>query len=229
MADLTIKKMLLPGGFTKGRGGEVVKRITPHHAADYASTQKIFNALKAANISATYAICDTEVAQLVDEANRPWTSSSATNDNQAITIEVSNDKSIVGANYASTLKNGDAAGWPISDDSMNTLVDLMCDIMRRHKFPPLVVGKNLTWHSMFTATQCPGAYLLSRMQWLADTCNERVFKAPEEEKPLVAKWGVMKQVIALSDKARAESYAAELNSTVVDKNKEFYKVVEIVR
>ena len=33
-------------------------------------------------------------------------------------------------------------------------------------------GKNLTWHSMFTNTTCPGDYLRSKMQYIADEANK---------------------------------------------------------
>ena len=42
-------------------------------------------------------------------------------------------------------------------------------------------------------------------------------------------YGVVKQVVALSSKEQAENYASQLNAQSSDLNKEFYKVIEIVR
>lgn len=55
----------------------------------------------------------------VEEKNRAWTSSSPSNDNQAITIEVANDG---GAN----------TNWHISDKALAKLIDLCVDICKRN-------------------------------------------------------------------------------------------------
>ena len=38
----------------------------------------------------------------------------------------------------------------------------------------LVPGQNLTWHSMYANTTCPGDYLRSKMQYIADKANEKM-------------------------------------------------------
>ena len=43
-------------------------------------------------------------------------------------------------------------------------------------------GKNLTWHSMFTNTTCPGDYLRSKMQYIADEANKINNSEPIKEK-----------------------------------------------
>ena len=64
---------------------------------------------------------------------------------RAVTIETSN--------------SGGAPEWPVSDTTFQTLVTLVADIARRNGLGKLVKGKNLTWHSMYAATACPGPYL----------------------------------------------------------------------
>lgn len=44
-------------------------------------------------------------------------------------------------------------------------------IARRNDLGKLVKGKNLTWHSMYAATACPGPYLSGKLQELVDKAN----------------------------------------------------------
>ena len=127
---------------------KVVKKITPHHCAGNLSVETIGNvfASTSAQASANYGIdSNGKVGLYVDEKDRAWTSSSADNDSQAITIEVAND--------------GGAPNWHVSDKALNKLVDLCVDICKRNGIKQLnytgdATG-NLTAHKMFTATVCP--------------------------------------------------------------------------
>ena len=65
-----------------------------------------------------------------------------------------------------------APNWEVSDTSLQTLVKLVADIARRNGLFPLVVGKTLTYHSMYTATACPGPYLKKKLQWVCDEANK---------------------------------------------------------
>lgn len=76
---------------------------------------------------------------------------------RAVTIETSN--------------SGGAPEWPVSDTTFQTLVTLVADIARRNGLGKLVKGKNLTWHSMYAATACPGPYLSGKLQELVDKAN----------------------------------------------------------
>ena len=95
--------------------------------------------------SANYCIGnDGGIVGCVDENNRAWTSSSSSNDCQAITIEVSN--SSVGGDY------------PISAAAWNSLVNLCVDICKRYGFRLTYDGTangSLTRHNMFANTSCP--------------------------------------------------------------------------
>lgn len=160
--------------YSKGRNGKKVCKITPHHMAGILSAEqcgKIFQR-ESRNASANYGIGnDGKIACYVGEENRAWTSSSGANDNQAITIEVSNCE--IG---------GD---WKISDKAWNSLVNLCVDICKRHNFKLTYDGTpngSLTRHNMFAATSCPGKYLQSRFQELADVVNS-LLEAPAEPTP----------------------------------------------
>jgi uncharacterized protein YgiM (DUF1202 family) len=152
--------------YTSGRKGYKVCKITPHHMAGVLSAEqcgKIFQNSNR-NASANYGIGnDGKIACYVGEENRAWTSSSSSNDCQAITIEVSN--SSVGGEY------------PISDAAWNSLVELCVDICKRYNFRLNYDGTasgSLTRHNMFANTNCPGQYLQNRFQELANTVNARL-------------------------------------------------------
>ena len=116
--------------------------------------------------SSNYAVdTDGRVALYVEERDRAWTSSSKENDDQAVTIEVANDR-----------MGGD---WHVSDEAYAALVELCTDICRRNGIPELTytgdAGGTLTTHRMFRPeTECPGPYLAGRMEELAREVNRRL-------------------------------------------------------
>lgn len=149
------------------RDGARIDKITVHHAAMVGSAQAIGNVFRPASrqASATYGIgVGGEVGQYVDEAYRPWTSSSYANDRRAVTIEVANSSA-----------GGD---WPVSAASWNSLVNLCVDVCRRNGISRLnwtgTSSGNLTCHYMFWATACPGPYLKARMGRLASEVNAKL-------------------------------------------------------
>ena len=152
--------------YTQGRKGYKICKITPHHMAGVLSGAQCARIFQNPNRQASANYCignDGDIVGCVDENNRAWTSSSSSNDCQAITIEVSNNKT-----------GGD---WTISDKAWNALVDLCVDICKRYNFRLTYDGtKNgsLTRHNMFANTNCPGRYLQSRFQELANTVNARL-------------------------------------------------------
>jgi len=195
MSRSSLSSAYLPANtsnYTKGRNGYKVCKITPHHmAGKLTGTQcaKLFQA-KGRGASANYCIgYNGDIVCSVDEENRAWTSANRTNDYQAITIEVANDQ--IGGN------------WHVSDAAWNSLVNLCVDICKRYGFKLNYTGdKNgsLTRHNMFANTTCPGPYLQSRFQELANTVNAKLAtpapstntkKSNEEiaKEVLAGKWG----------------------------------------
>lgn len=142
-------------------------KITIHHVAGKASVESLGDVFADPNrqASSNYGIgVDGRIGLYVDEGNRSWCSSSSSNDSQAITIEVSND--VVG---------GD---WHVSDASLKSLIDLCVDICKRNKIARLNftgnASGNLTMHCYFASTLCPGPYLKSKFQYIADEVNKRL-------------------------------------------------------
>lgn len=131
-----------------------ISKITIHHAAGVGSAKSIVDGFipAARKASANYCIGnDGQIGQSVSEAHRAWTSSNQWNDNQAITIEVSNSQ-----------RGGD---WPISDAAYAALINLCVDICQRNGIKAVnYTGTKqgvLTIHRMFAATTCPGQYIVN--------------------------------------------------------------------
>lgn len=145
-----------------------IKKITIHHMAGNLSVEtcgRVFNG-KTRQASSNYGIgSDGRVGMYVEEKNRAWTSSSPSNDNQAITIEVANDG---GAN----------TNWHVSDKALAKLIDLCVDICKRNGIASLNytgdANGNLTRHNMFANTTCPGPYLQSKFPYIASEVNKRL-------------------------------------------------------
>lgn len=146
---------------------KVNKKITIHHVAGITTVESLgaLFAKSSRQASSNYGIGnDGRIGCYVDESNRSWCSSSRANDEQAITIEVSNCSG--------------APDWKVSDAAMDSLIKLCVDICERNGIEELVftgdATGNLTQHNYFAATDCPGAYLKSKFQWIADTVNTQL-------------------------------------------------------
>ena len=181
-----------------------IDTITIHHMAGNVSVERcgeIF-ARPDRQASANYGIgSDGRVALYVDEANRAWTSSNAENDHRAVTIEVAND--------------GGAPDWHVSDAALASTVALCVDICKRNGIERLnytgTKAGNLTMHRWFAATLCPGPYLASKFQYIADEVNRRLAaaQAPQVKKSnqelakevIAGKWG--------NDPERSHNLAAQ--------------------
>lgn len=147
------------GNYTKGRSGRKIEAITIHHMAGRLTVEqcgKIFQQVGRYG-SSHYGIgYDGRIGQYVDETDTAWTNSNWDSNCKSVTIETSdNDNS-----------------WYVNDTTLNSLIKLVADIAKRNNLGTLVPGKNLTWHSMFTSTTCPGDYLRSKMQYIADEANK---------------------------------------------------------
>jgi len=114
---------------------------------------------------------DGRIAMYVEEKNRSWCSSSASNDHRAVTIEVAN--------------NGGGPDWPVSDEAYDALLDLVTDICKRNNITKLLwkgdkslIGQvnkqNMTVHRWFAAKACPGDYLYNLHPDIVEKVNKRL-------------------------------------------------------
>ena len=160
------------GNFTYGRSGYGINAVTIHHMAGILSAEQcgyIFQQVGRYG-SSHYGIGnDGRIGQYVDEANTAWTNSNWESNCQSVTIETSNCE--IGGN------------WAVSDTALNSLIRLVADIAKRNNLGKLVKGVNLTWHCMFAATECPGAYLLSKLDYIVDEANKINGYNPQPEPP----------------------------------------------
>lgn len=153
--------------YSKGRSGQTIKKITWHHMAGNCSIETCgsFWQNPSRRASSNYGIgSDGRIGGYVDEENRSWCSSSAANDNQAITIEIAND--------------GGAPDWHVSDKAIESAINLTVDICKRRGIKKLVwtgdANGTFTWHCFFTSTSCPGPYLKGKTPWAVDQINQRL-------------------------------------------------------
>lgn len=149
------------GNYTKDRKaqGGTISEITIHHCASILTIDAL-GALwqrEGRKGSSHYGVSETNIGQYVHESDVAWTNGNWEANCRAVTIETSN--------------SGGAPEWPVSDTTFQTLVTLVADIARRNGLGKLVKGKNLTWHSMYAATACPGPYLSGKLQELVDKAN----------------------------------------------------------
>lgn len=149
------------GNYTVGRSGKKIEAITIHHMAGKLTAEQCGNIFQQVGRygSSHYGIGnDGKIASYVDENNTAWTNSNWDSNCKSVTIETSNSE--IGGN------------WAVSDEALNSLIKLVADIAKRNNLGTLVKGKNVTWHSMFTDTTCPGNYLLSKMDYIVSEANK---------------------------------------------------------
>jgi hypothetical protein len=159
-----------------GKRNHVIDTITIHCMAGNLSVEgcgQLF-ANRERQASSNYGIgSDGRIALYVDEANRSWCSSSSSNDNRAVTIEVANTVA--------------AEPWPVSEKAYAALLDLVTDICRRNGIKKLLwkadkslIGKvseqNMTVHRWFANKSCPGDWLYKRHGEIAAEVNKRLEK-----------------------------------------------------
>lgn len=166
-----------------------IDKITIHHMAGNGTIEacgELF-ARPDRRGSSNYGIgSDGRIGMYVEEKNRAWTSSSASNDHRAVTIEVAND--------------GGAPNWHVSYKALAATIDLCVDICRRNGIKALnFTGDktgNLTMHRYFTATSCPGPYLASKFPYIAQEVNRRLASAGITPGKKEATVEIVRQVIS---------------------------------
>lgn len=154
-----------------------IDTITIHHMAGNLSIETCANVFQNTDpkkaASSNYGIgSDGRVGMYVEEKDRSWCSSSRDNDHRAITIEVADCTG--------------APEWRVSDKAYATLIDLCVDICQRNGIEKLIWattktdrknhknGANMTIHSDFKSTSCPGPYLQGKMPQIAADVNARL-------------------------------------------------------
>ena len=116
---------------------------------------------------------DGRIGLYVDEGDRSWCSSNASNDHRAITIEVASDTT---------------HPYAVTDAAYNSLIKLLVDICKRNNINELkwkadksLIGQvdkqNMTVHRWFANKACPGDYLYKRHGEIAEKVNAQLSTA----------------------------------------------------
>ncbi len=156
-----------------------IDTITIHCVVGQVTVERLGEifARKERQASSNYGIgLDGRVGLYVDEGDRSWCSSSASNDHRAITIEVASDT---------------FHPYKVTDEAFDSLIRLVADICKRNGIQKLVWsdnksdrvnhrnGCNMTVHRDFANKACPGEYLYSRHAEIAAKVNEKLGVLPE--------------------------------------------------
>lgn len=155
-----------------GKRKQPISRITPHCYVGQVTVERMGRGFSNPEKKAApnYGIgFDGRVGLFVDEANRSWCSSSESNDQQSVTIEIA---------------SAETAPFMMNMVAYQKLIKLCVDICRRNGKSELIwipakttaldyrpAGNEmiLTIHEWFADKDCPGLWLKSRLTELADT------------------------------------------------------------
>lgn len=197
-----------------------IDTITIHCVVGQCSAERIGEifAPTARQESSNYGIgYDGRIGMYVEEKDRSWCSSSAANDNRAITIEVASDTT---------------APYAVNDKAYAALLDLLTDICKRNGIKKLLwkadkslIGKvdqqNMTVHRWFANKSCPGDFLYERHSAIAAEVNKRLgaeVDEPEEKQPEqeTEKKLYKVQVGAFAQKGNADKLKSDLTKEGFD-------------
>ena len=185
-----------------------IDTITIHCVVGQCNVEPLGELFQTKKCSSNYGIGkDGRIAMYVEEKDRSYCSSSAANDNRAITIECASDTK---------------EPFAVNDKVYAALIDLLVDVCKRNDIPKLLwradkslIGQvdkqNMTVHRWFhSGKSCPGTYLYKRMAKIADDVNKRLCNKLYRV-----------QIGAFSDRKNAENYLekaqeAGLNGFIVE-------------
>lgn len=183
----TEKYMAHSNNYSVGRSGRKIEKVTVHHMAGVLTARQCGSIFQNGNrqASSNYGIGKNgEIALFVDEKNTSYADANWDSNCKSVTIECSNSKS-----------GGD---WLVSDKVLSSLIKLIADIFKRNGIKKAIKGETITWHSMYSATTCPGNYLRSKMDYICDEVNKKLNNATdtsdkkEDKKHIIdvdGKWG----------------------------------------
>jgi len=154
-----------------GQRTHAIDTISIHCVVGHCTLQTLGNLFAATSrqASSNYGIDDNgNVGMFVEEKNRSWCTSSASNDQRAITIEVASDTT---------------DPYKITDAALQGVIKLCADICKRNGIKQLLwkgdkslIGQvdkqNLTVHRWFAAKACPGDYIYGKLGYIADEVNK---------------------------------------------------------
>jgi hypothetical protein len=194
-----------------GQRNHPIDTITIHCVVGQCTVERIGEifAPVSRQASSNYGVgLDGRIGMYVEEKNRSWCTSSASNDHRAITIEVASDTT---------------HPYAVNDKAYAALLDLVTDICKRNNIKQLLwkgdkslIGQvdkqNMTVHRWFANKSCPGEYLYSRHGAIADEVNKRLNAG--SEKPSKPSTGVLYRVQtgAFGNRSNADTLLAKVKA-----------------
>ena len=156
-----------------GQRNHVIDTISIHCVVGQCSVETLGYIFADPNrqASSNYGIgYDGKIGMYVEEKNRSWCTSSSSNDNRAVTIEVASDT---------------FEPYRVNDSAYKSLIKLLVDICKRNGIKKLLwkadkslIGQvdkqNMTVHRWFANKSCPGDYLYNLHYQIADEVNKQL-------------------------------------------------------
>lgn len=198
-----------------GQRTHSIDRITPHCVVGQLSCESICGCFTSPQreASCNYGIgTDGRISLCVEEKNRSWCSSSNANDQRAVTIECSSDKT---------------APYAMTDAVYAALIDLCTDICKRNgkskllwfgdknktlAYEPKADEMIITVHRWFANKSCPGDWLYNRLGDLAAKVTSRL--GGDSQQPSGTLYRV--QNGAYKQKANADAQLAKVKAAGFD-------------
>ena len=163
-----------------GERNHIIDTVTIHCVVGQVSVEALGETFykKSRKASSNYGIgTDGRIGLYVEEKNRSWCSSSASNDNRAITIEVASDTT---------------HPYAVNDRAYASLIKLLTDICLRNNIKQLLwkadkklIGQidkqNMTVHRWFANKSCPGDYLYNKHTDIANEVNKLLLEKQQEQ------------------------------------------------
>ena len=200
-----------------------IDTITIHCTACQVSVERLGQifAPTSKNASSNYGIgLDGRVGMYVEEKDRSWCSSSPSNDNRAVTIEVASD------NFAP---------YKVNDAAYKKLILLVADICKRNNIKQLLwkgdkslIGQvdkqNMTVHRWFAAKACPGDYLYNLHSQIAHEVNQILNGEQPQPTPVTT----IKHTVAKGENLTkiANRYDATVDAIVLTNKSKYPKITK---
>jgi hypothetical protein len=155
-------------GFGGSRNGQSINGVVIHHVAGTNGLRYVANA-NSRNSHPTYHISNSgAVTGIVNPDRRPY-STGGTPDPNAVTFEIDNSSA-----------GGD---WPVSSAAIEALIDVIVYHASQSPRSGKGFAKNqkgvtqseffVAWHSQYSATACPGPFVMSQLDYIIAECNKR--------------------------------------------------------
>lgn len=172
----------------------VIDTITIHCVVGQVTVERLGEifAQTSRQASSNYGIgLDGRIGLYVEEKDRSWCSSSASNDHRAVTIEVASDT---------------YHPYRVTDAAFESLILLVADICKRNGIQKLIWsnnkadrinhrnGCNMTVHRDFANKACPGDYLYNRHGEIAQRVNDKIGALPDGVRWIQVELGPQKEL-----------------------------------